>query len=387
MTHSIMVPGFKPHGGKHCETTAANHVLRYQGIELSEELLFGLGGGIGFIYWYMKKMNAPLVGGRAGGRDFNLIDNILRRIGGSTEVLTTGSSKKAYDWLIDDLKRGEPVICYGDMAYLPYFGVGEDEHFGGHVFVVYGVDSELDRVWIADGGTEPFFVTRGNLEQSRGSKHPPFPPHNMMIRVHAPQRCSELGPGILESVQGCITGMREAPIANIGIKGMGKWAAQVRKWPGQFPGRGFVDCLMSTFLYIEVGGTGGSAFRSMYATFLREAADITGIVEYRKAAELYDRCAEQWKTIAYSALPNDVDVLRRCRELLFERDELMENNGPNTVELARDANRRIATAIEDAVAGLTSEQTAHIVEDLQGKILALRDLEQAALDGLAKAVA
>ena len=383
MEQTLIVPGFKHYGGKHCETTAANHVLRHHGIELSEELLFGLGGGIGFIYWYMKKMPAPLVGGRAGGRDFNLIDNILRRIGGSTEVLTTGSAKKAHEWLLEDLRRGEPAICYGDMAYLPYFGVSEDEHFGGHVFVVYGIDLQADRVWIADRGREPFFVTPGELARSRASKHPPFPPHNMMVRVRAPDRCAELAPGIRQSVQHCVETLSNAPIANIGIRGMGKWADQVLVWPRQFPGRSFVDCLTSTFLYIEIGGTGGSAFRSMYSEFLREAANRTAERRYRAAAELYHRCAEAWRSIAYAALPDEVDVLRRCRKLLLERNGSMENNGEDTVERALEVNRMIQEAVDDASTRLTPEQVTSIVENLRGKILALRDLEQTALDSLA----
>ena len=121
MQSRYLVRNFNVFGGKHCETTAVNHVLRHYGVAYSEDFLFGLGGGIGFIYWYMKNMPTPLVGGRAGGKDFNLIANAMRRIGGSAEISTTSSARKARDWLLEDLGKGKPVICYGDMAYLPYF--------------------------------------------------------------------------------------------------------------------------------------------------------------------------------------------------------------------------------------------------------------------------
>ena len=42
----------KEFGGKHCQTTALKSILSYYGLTISEEMLFGLGGGVGFIYWY-----------------------------------------------------------------------------------------------------------------------------------------------------------------------------------------------------------------------------------------------------------------------------------------------------------------------------------------------
>jgi hypothetical protein len=382
MRRDHTVPGFKIHGGKHCESAALNHVLRHYGVEHSEDFLFGLGGGIGFIYWYMKKMPAPLVGGRAGGRDFNLIENAVRRIGGKTDILTTGSARKAQDWLLEDLEAGRPVICYGDMAYLPYFGVREDEHFGGHVFVVYGIDFDGDRVWIADRGDEPFFVSPGDLARSRGSKHPPFPPANMTIRVHPPAADVDLAPGIRESIRGTVEGLKNAPISNVGVRGIKKWAAQVRTWPLQFPGRAFVDCLTSTYLYIELGGTGGSAFRRMYAGYLKEAAVLLGLEGLRDAAALYEACAKQWSAIAERALPQTSEALSRIKQLLIRRSNAMEHNGADTNDRTFQATRELDAATERAAQELSAEQADEIATGLSTEILALYALEQRALDSL-----
>ena len=64
MAERFMVQGFEQFVGKHCETTALKRAFDRHGLSLSEELLLGLGGGIGFIYWYMKMMPSPFVGGR-----------------------------------------------------------------------------------------------------------------------------------------------------------------------------------------------------------------------------------------------------------------------------------------------------------------------------------
>ena len=135
MADKLMIQGFRQFVGKHCETTALKRALDRHGLSLSEEMLLGLGGGIGFIYWYMKLMPSPFVGGRYGkGTDFP--ENICKRIGVGMTIVETLSEKKGYEELKAILRGGEPAVVYGDMAYLPYFAVPEIAHFGGHVFVV-----------------------------------------------------------------------------------------------------------------------------------------------------------------------------------------------------------------------------------------------------------
>lgn len=60
----MKIDHFKPFDGQHCETTATGTLLQQIGIELSEPMLFGLGEGLGFIYWNMKIMDFPFIGGR-----------------------------------------------------------------------------------------------------------------------------------------------------------------------------------------------------------------------------------------------------------------------------------------------------------------------------------
>ena len=50
--------------GEHCETTATGTLLKFINIELSEPMLFGIGEGLGYIYWDMKNMAFPFLGGR-----------------------------------------------------------------------------------------------------------------------------------------------------------------------------------------------------------------------------------------------------------------------------------------------------------------------------------
>ena len=66
---NLMVQGFDQFGGKHCQTAALKNILDYHGLHFPEEMLLGIGGGIGFIYWSMKRMPAPFIGGQNGKVD------------------------------------------------------------------------------------------------------------------------------------------------------------------------------------------------------------------------------------------------------------------------------------------------------------------------------
>ena len=60
----MIITNYKPFVGIHCETTATGCLLKQLGINMSEPMMFGLGEGLGFIYWNMKLMDFPFIGGR-----------------------------------------------------------------------------------------------------------------------------------------------------------------------------------------------------------------------------------------------------------------------------------------------------------------------------------
>ena len=45
-----MVPGYRHLPGHHCGSTALRNLLGFHGVELSEEMAFGLGAGASFYY-------------------------------------------------------------------------------------------------------------------------------------------------------------------------------------------------------------------------------------------------------------------------------------------------------------------------------------------------
>ena len=123
--------------GYHCQTNSLAKIYHHNECPISEDMLLGLGAGMGFMYWHQKGI-PPFIGAR--GNTKNFFSDIGQRTGVEISVKTTSSEKKAGNTLVEKLKLKKPVMLYGDMSYLPWFEFPEEYHFGGHTFVVCGYD-------------------------------------------------------------------------------------------------------------------------------------------------------------------------------------------------------------------------------------------------------
>ena len=92
---------------QHCETSTLGVLLRHQGIDLSEPMLFGLGRGLSFIYWDSKNMGFPFLGGRV--KPFELSRNLADTLGLELLVQETASPRKAWANVVDAIGRARPV--------------------------------------------------------------------------------------------------------------------------------------------------------------------------------------------------------------------------------------------------------------------------------------
>jgi hypothetical protein len=352
MPSKLIVKGLSPFIGKHCETTAIKRVLDYHGLSLSEEMLLGLGGGIGFIYWYMKGMPAPFVGSRSG-KSTDFVTNLCRRIGAEVTIMETASAKKGYAELKALLNAGEPAIVYGDMAYLPYFALPKVAHFGGHVFVVFGLDEEANKV--------------------------------RLLKIRYPSRLEGLEASIRESIRECCQGMLKPSITNLGLKGMGKWSKLVAKWPKQFMGLNLLGALMNGFIYIETGGTGGSAFRPMYAKFLEEASQVINQPALNEVAKLMRQSAAVWSQIASGLMPDSWPSLRKMRELTVEKNRLFEENGQDTLAAMKKINKDLDNLMGQALKNL-AETPPEFLSQVQRSIVECLNVEREAFQTLSSLI-
>ncbi len=284
--------------GYHCQTSSLAKIYHYYGYPLSEDMLLGLGSGMGFIFWHQKG-TYPFIGGRANLKSF--FSDIGKRTSVKIEVKTTSSMQKAEKRLIELLKKQVPVMMFGDMGMLPWFDLPDNYHFGGHTFVVCGFDGiqttlasdmEQKAAGLKEGIYSP--ISLDELRKARGSTFKPFPPRNAWLEFDFSHFRNPDEQDIYAAIKQTAENMLYPPISNVGIKGFYRTASEIEKWPKQYSDKQLKMFLFNIYIFIEIGGTGGGCFRYMYSRFLKEACRITGNSSLEKASEMIDESGKHF---------------------------------------------------------------------------------------------
>jgi hypothetical protein len=278
-------------GRQHCETTALGVLLRHQGLDLSEPMLFGLGSGLSFIYWDGKNMDFPFLGGRV--RPFDLTRNLATRLGLELSVQETTSPRRAWENVAALIDAGHPVGLQLDSYYLDYFG--SKVHFGGHVVAMYGYDDHDAHLVDTDqqGGAVSTSLT--SLAQARAARGPMAARHRSFT-LTAPRNLPSPRDQIIPAITACADAFLNPPIANLGHRGIEKGGKSVRTWLQRTdnPRRD----LPQAALLMEKAGTGGALFRNLYRDFLAECTQLLDSSHLRTGHALYTEAATLWTEVA-----------------------------------------------------------------------------------------
>ena len=279
------------------------HLFHFHNCPISEEMLLGIGSGVGYMYWHQKG-DLPLLGGRSntaqGSKNKDCLEVIAaERCGVSAQRFTTSSPAKAEKVLLSHLVNDNPVMLQVDMGLLPYFPFYGQFHFGYHGVVAAGYDPQTDEVTIADRDATPYTVSLEQVSLARNSTYKPFPPQNAWMEYdfsgfHQSEK-ETLRKAILE----CTQAMLNPPIKNMGIKGILTTKKRIQDWPKVLEKDQIESACKNTALYIRAdAGTGGGLFRWMYAIFLQEAADILKNKNLNTAAADIQSAGDRWEQLA-----------------------------------------------------------------------------------------
>ncbi|HEX2908966.1 MAG TPA: BtrH N-terminal domain-containing protein [Phototrophicaceae bacterium] len=291
------INGFKHIETHHCVTGSMRDIYATNGSTISEDLLLGLGEGVGYIYWQQKGA-PPFIGGRAQPEP-SLEVIASQRLGVKISDHTTASAKKAESALIERLEQGTPVILQVDMGFLPYFDFGGTEyHFGGHAVVACGYDAATREVLIADRDAELHPVPMDVLQQARSSTFKPFPPKNRWVTFDFAEQHPPAVQDLYLAISHQTQVMLHPPISNMGVKGIHKTAQLIPRWPEQMSAEDLKWTLFNAYIFISaVGGTGGGTFRYMFSRFLAESAALTGDDRLAATAKAFKHIGDQWEAV------------------------------------------------------------------------------------------
>jgi hypothetical protein len=194
----IVIDNFKHMAGANCQLSSLRKVLANYDINLSEPMILGLCSGVGFFYYYMKRMAFPMTFGLSVNHT-QAFERVLNRLGGIVKVTETASVNVAHRNLIALLEKGQPAITFVDFAFLPFFFAEgtpipneNSGHFGAHTFVTYGIDEEKDIAYISDRYANPIIMKYTELKTARGSKYAPFPAKNKLVELVIPKKIKPL---------------------------------------------------------------------------------------------------------------------------------------------------------------------------------------------------
>jgi Butirosin biosynthesis protein H, N-terminal/Domain of unknown function (DUF4872) len=294
----VMVPGYRHVPGNHCGSTALRNLLAFHGVEISEEMAFGLGAGACFFYVVVDGTSPSRF---TNGRAARLEENFLELTGTPLRLRTDDDPEASWKLARDDIDEGHPALLLTDLYYLDHYG--RSAHFPGHAVVLAGYDEEL--AWLSDTAFEDLQTTSlESLKEARHSKQPIFQLEGHVIDLPggADVDRDDLLSHAPAAIERAVKEMQEPSLGEYqGIPALERLAAEVGGWPEA--AEDWQWCARFLYQVIERRGTGGGNFRKMYAGFLEEA----GYEQSALAAEASDRWSELAIAAREASEPEEAD--------------------------------------------------------------------------------
>ncbi len=402
-----MLPGFKSHGSRQSEAGALRNGLAYLGLTaphtgepFSEELLFGIGGGIGLGYFVYQMPDfaslflATRITTEESARP-GFVLSMCERLAVKADLQHSSNGAVAEKKLKEALAQGQPVIVWIDPSHLPYYGRWL---YAYHTLVAYGIDDDRDEVYVADRPKKPLVLTHAGLSAARqGEGAAKF----RALSLLTPKPITKVGlqravkQGIHDCCDQMLNGYGPANFrSNFGLSALQKWADLLtdekdrRGWPRYFPaGPHLYRALLAVFEQIENRGGGGSAFRPMYADFLIEAGAVLG-KPLDEAADRFRDSARLWGMLSDAVLPNLVPNFKEAKQLATKRRTLFEKKGAAALHEIRAIDMRLSEIARQAGESfpLSDAEVRDLLTGLRERVLAIHAAEEKAVAALRAAV-
>lgn len=290
------------------------------GEPLSEAMLAGLAGGIGFMlhsFVDADTVNLALVT-RAHPEPFTA--TLLERCGAKVRIRTTGNQQAAAANLDAALEAGRAIAVRVTRAALPWVATGSVDAEDTIDVAVLG---ELDGMLLVDDGSgELQQISDSDLAAAR-ARHKRDRNFSAWVPSRRGPRPAALAANVREAIAqttGRMLGTTELPglpqhyARNFGVSGMRRWAERLADTTGD---TGWATMLAEPALYDSAleqlhGFFADSRFaaadglRGLYAQFLQEASALPGLGALAQSVSAYTQLAADWEDFTAALLaPGD----------------------------------------------------------------------------------
>jgi hypothetical protein len=330
--HPGSVPGYPAFGSEeHTPSALCRHMLAVHGVEISEPMAFGLGGGIGFLYaiFEYKQVAHPLLTIVAQHHPQPWLDAVADHLGLQLSTVTSSTSGAALKKLDGVLDGGAPAMLTVGRGSLPWHpGARPEEAADAHPIVLAGRVG--NRYLVDDADPEPLFLTPEELAGAWGAHRAG---RFRLVTLRPPEKAPELA-GAVRAAITTTTAHLTGPVlgnsfdVNMGISGIERLLADLddtttkKGWSRRFgTPEAFAVGMTRLTECLTWAHTARAAGRSLYATVLDEAGSVAGL-ELDDAAAAARDAGMQWAGIADTAGaatdPNVTipDLARRVRSVL-----------------------------------------------------------------------
>lgn len=292
-----MTQEFVHYQSAHCENGVTSSLLRNQGLDISEPMIFGIGSGLYFVFLPFIKVNhAPAVSFRPlSGLIFK---RAVKRLNIQMKRKKYRSKKQAMADLDLNIKKNISSGLQVGVFHLSYFPDEYRFHFNAHNLIVYG---KTETHYLISDPVMQYTtqLTPQELERVRFTKGTFAPRGQLYYPIHIPKEI-DLKRAIVRGIKNTCRDML-APVPIVGVNGMRFLSKKIRQWPKKIGIKKTNHYLAQIVRMQEEIGTGGGGFRFIYAAFLQEASPILNAPELREFSAEMTHIGDQWRDFAVNA--------------------------------------------------------------------------------------
>lgn len=288
---------FTHHQTAHCENGVVSNLMKHNGFDVSEPMVFGIGSGLLFCYIPFLKVNhAPAITYRV--MPGQIFKRFAKRVGIKIKKEKFNKPQQAKNRLDENLAKNNPVGLQVGVYNLVYFPDEYRFHFNAHNLIVYG--KQNDDYLISDPVMETVTtLSTKELEKVRFAKGAFAPKGHMYYPIDFPKEL-EIKNAIIKGIKNTCKDML-APIPIVGVKGIRYTAKLIRKWPIKKGTKVANHYLGQIVRMQEEIGTGGGGFRYIYAAFLQESSKALENNALSELSKEMTEIGDLWRDFALEA--------------------------------------------------------------------------------------